>query len=128
MAVNDDNDEERPLDPAVERVRRKMLRLMVISIGIMMVGLMAVLGAIVYKIADRGKAGDKGRGTIAVAPSVPVSPGFEGRIDLADDAQIVSVSLDGGNILLRVRQPGQKEKLLVYSLSEDRVIATVVID
>jgi len=122
------NDDDKPLDPAVEQLRRKMVRLLVISIGIMMVGLMAVLGAIVYKVSARSTANGNGGGTIASGPSVPVDPGFEGHIDLPNDAEIVSVSLDGSNILLRVRQPGQKEKLLVYSLSEDRVIATVVID
>ena len=61
-AVND-LDEEKPLDPAVERVRRRMLRLMVISIGIMMTGLMAVLGAIVYKIGSYGEEAE------AVAPA-----------------------------------------------------------
>src|SRR5690606_39955979 len=44
--------DEKPLDPAVERVRRKMMRLMLVSIGIMMVGLMAVVGAIVYKLGS----------------------------------------------------------------------------
>jgi len=55
MRQENDTDEEQPLDPAMERVRRKMVRLMVISIGIMMVGLMAVLGAIVYKIGGSGE-------------------------------------------------------------------------
>lgn len=34
---------------ALERVRRKMLRLMIISVGIMLVGIFAVVGAIIYK-------------------------------------------------------------------------------
>lgn len=42
--------QEPPLDPAMERVRRKMIRLLVISIGIMVIGLIAVLSAVVYKI------------------------------------------------------------------------------
>ncbi len=49
--INPDIDaEEQPLDPAMERVRRKMIRLLAVSIGIMVIGLMAVLAAIVYKI------------------------------------------------------------------------------
>ena len=49
--INPDLDgEEQPLDPAMERVRRKMIRLLAVSIGIMVIGLMAVLAAIVYKI------------------------------------------------------------------------------
>jgi hypothetical protein len=47
--ISDDQDDDKPLDPAMEKVRRKLARLMVVSIGIMLVGLMAVLGAVVYK-------------------------------------------------------------------------------
>ena len=47
----DDFDDDKPLDPAMEKVRRKLARLMAVSIGIMLVGLMAVLGAVVYKSA-----------------------------------------------------------------------------
>ena len=46
------HEEDEPLDPAVEAVRRKMVRLLAVSGGIMMLGLMAVLAAIVYKIND----------------------------------------------------------------------------
>ena len=47
--ADNNGDEDKPLDPMVENVRRRMMRLMVVSIGIMMIGLMAVLGSIVYK-------------------------------------------------------------------------------
>ena len=51
--INPDIDgDEQPLDPAMERVRRKMIRLLAVSIGIMVIGLMAVLAAIVYKISQ----------------------------------------------------------------------------
>lgn len=42
--------EDEPLDPAVEAIRVKMVRLLIVSGGIMMLGLMAVLISIVYKI------------------------------------------------------------------------------
>ena len=47
-----DSDDDKPLDPAVERVRRKLARLMIVSVGIMLVGVMAVLGAVVYKVTE----------------------------------------------------------------------------
>jgi len=127
MTAYDDNEEDKPLDPAVERVRRKMLRLMVVSVGIMMVGLMAVLGAIVYKFSGDSETTPR-ESLSAGSAGVPITPGFEGRIDLPDGSEIVSSSLDGGNILLRVRQAEEGERLLVYSLGEDRIIATVTID
>ncbi len=127
MTAYDDTEEDKPLDPAVERVRRKMLRLMVVSVGIMMVGLMAVLGAIVYKFSGRSETAPR-ESLSAGSAGVPITPGFEGRIDLPDGSEIVSSSLDGGNILLRVRHAEEGERLLVYSLGEDRIIATVTID
>lgn len=38
----------------MERVRRKLARMMAVSIGVMLIGLMAVLGAVVYKAAGTG--------------------------------------------------------------------------
>ena len=45
-----DEQEEKPLDPVMENVRRKMIRLQLVSAGVMLVMLMVVLGAIVYKL------------------------------------------------------------------------------
>ncbi|MEL6436301.1 MAG: DUF6476 family protein [Pseudomonadota bacterium] len=42
--------EEKPLDPAVERVRAKMMRLLVVSMTIMFISIFAVLAAVVYRI------------------------------------------------------------------------------
>ena len=42
--------QEQPLDPAVEGVRRKLMRLMVISIGITIILILAVLVAVIYKV------------------------------------------------------------------------------
>jgi hypothetical protein len=125
MTVNDDD--EKPLDPAVERVRRKMVRLMGISIGIMMVGLMAVLFTIVYKIGSR--PADKRSASVASDGSTSMpAPGYEGRIVLPAGAKILSSDLDGSNILLRLVFDDGREQLMVYSLGEDRVVANVAIE
>ena len=42
MAAYDTEEEEPPLDPAAERLRRKLVRLVMVSGGIMMLGLIAV--------------------------------------------------------------------------------------
>ena len=120
-AVND-LDEEKPLDPAVERVRRRMLRLMVISIGIMMTGLMAVLGAIVYKIGSYGEEVED------VAPAPVGTIASEGSINLDAGAAIISSSLDGDNILLRIREGDGAGALWIYSLTEGRVVARIAIE
>ena len=48
-----DDEEEKPLDPAVEKVRRKLVRFVAINLGLLFVALMAVVGAIVYKSRTR---------------------------------------------------------------------------
>ena len=36
--VNEDDPDDKPLDPEMEKVRRKMVRLLAVSIGIMFIG------------------------------------------------------------------------------------------
>lgn len=125
MSVNEEHEE--PLDPAVERVRRKMVRLMAVSIGIMMVGLMAVLFTIVYRISTgpENEASD-----VAISRDVATIPveGVEGRIDLPAGSTILSSDLDGLNVLVRVGLEGGGERLLIYNLGKNRVIANVAIE
>ena len=45
----DDEIEEKPLDPAVERLRKKLVRFVAINLGLLFAALMAVVAAIVYK-------------------------------------------------------------------------------
>ena len=50
--INEDDLDEKPLDPEMEKVRRKMVRLLAVSIGIMFVGVFAVLAAIVWQLGE----------------------------------------------------------------------------
>ena len=99
-----DEAEEKPLDPAFEKVRRKMVRLLAISIGIMMLGLMAVLFAIVYR-ASEGSSGLR-----------------EGAIRLPARATVVSQSLSGDRLSLLIRLADGGEAILVYELGTNEVI------
>lgn len=124
MNPKDDLEDEKPLDPATEKLRRKMVRLLAVSIGVMMVGVMAVLGAIVYKINDSGR-----QDAMREAGSAPLPyENLEGRIDLPDRAEIVSASLDADRVLLQLKMPDGASSLVVYSLERNRIIARVAID
>lgn len=46
------SEDDEPLDPAVERIRRKLARLLFVSFGVMLVGFAAVVIAIFYRIAQ----------------------------------------------------------------------------
>ncbi len=60
----------------MENVRRKMVRLQLVSAGVMLVMLMAVLGAIVYKLTrrtGRAEAGAAGLERAAMAPGSAIA-------------------------------------------------------
>ncbi|WP_203561071.1 fimbrial protein [Jiella pacifica] len=98
-------EDEKPLDPAAERLRRKMVRLLAVSIGIMLIGVMAVLGVVVYKTLPQ----TKGVG----APTVSV--------ELPADEEIVDTGLDGDRALIHTRAGGI-DRLYVVSLSDGAIV------
>ena len=124
-AVN--GDEEKPLDPMVENVRRKMMRLMVISIGIMMIGLMAVLGAIVYKYNTSGLSSAETDAPVAQITEQVSGQKSEilasGSIALPKGAIIETSSLAGSRILLKVRFIDGSIHLMVFDMSNASIIA-----
>jgi hypothetical protein len=111
MAYDDD---DAPLDPAAARLRRKLVRLLFVSGGIMILGLIAVFGAIVYKL-NEGAAGRSDR----FSASTPV----DARIPLPPGARIVSTALDGGRALLTLQNSDGTTSLLLVDLSDGSVLA-----
>ncbi len=116
------DDEEKPLDPATERVRRKMVRLMVISIGIMMIGLMAVFGAIVYKFTNLG-----GKSSDDSAVSSNNLDTFETAIDIPEGATIVSTALDGTRVSLTLSYSDGKQEIWFYDIATDRMLGKIAV-
>lgn len=92
--------EEEPLDPKVEAIRVKMVRLLMVSGGIMMLGLMAVLAAIVYRINASG--GEAASNLVR-----------EATITLAAGSRILDTALDGNRVMLTVEADG-KTQVLVF--------------
>lgn len=114
-------DEGEPeLDPAAERVRQKLARLLLGSLGVMALGLLAVFGAILYKVGfEPGNAGPTVGAGVGSFPAETVT----GRIALPAGAEIVSVSLDADRGLLQVRQAGGSAALWLVDLRSGRVLA-----
>ena len=89
--------EDEPLDPAVERVRAKLARLLAVSIGIMFVSVFAVLAAIVWKLnAD------------------PVNAFVEGTISLPADFVIAETFAGDGTIGFRGRNGDGTGRILLF--------------
>jgi hypothetical protein len=103
-----DRDEEEPLDPAAERLRRKMVRLLIVSGGIMMLGLIAVFAALVYKL---GMLGPGDAATTAFRD--PFGAVVEAPITLPPGARLLSADLDGNRALLTVEADGASTLILL---------------
>ena len=116
-------DEEEPLDPVMERVRKKMIRLLVISIGIMVIGLMAVLGAIVYKISNPTSP-QEASSHPQTAGEVSGSQGTLAEnieLELPDGAVILSTSMTDNRLLISVRLADGSPEFRVVDLTSGQV-------
>jgi hypothetical protein len=88
-------EDEKPLDPAVERVRRRLSRLMLIAGLTLGLGIFAVFGAILYKIAATGD-----KPAPLWQPGDPVPTIERAEMGLPPDARLVSTGFDGRRLVL----------------------------
>ena len=91
-----DNDDEQPLDPALERVQARLRRLMVIAGLTLGVGIFAVFAAILYRIVTLD-ASSTGEASIPAAISATLK---RSGLGLPADARLLTATADGGRIVL----------------------------
>ena len=123
---------EPQLDPAMERVRRKMIRLLAVSIGVMLIGLMAVLVAVVYKInrapetppAEEARSDIPGQAAPAPAKPEPLKL-IESQINLTPGTRLLSQSLSGNELSLETLLPDGGTELIIYDYRESRIIGRI---
>ncbi|CAD7054827.1 membrane protein [Pseudorhizobium halotolerans] len=120
MAHPDPEEQEEPLDPAMERIRRKMVLLQLVSGGILFVCFMAVLAAVVYKVSQRPDDAPVASSGFAVPSDQPLTS----SVDLPAGFEIQSVSISGSQLLFYGRVAGA-QKALVFDLSLGRMVADV---
>jgi len=120
----DDEQEEKPLDPAMESVRRKMVRLQIVSGAIMFVSLMAVFGAVVYKVTrTEPSQTTASAGSSSVPSDAPVSS----TASLPLGFKIEQTSLSGGQILFYGTDVNGKRKALVFDIKASRIVADITL-
>jgi hypothetical protein len=116
-----DDEEEKPLDPAVEKVRRKLVRFVAINLGLLFIALMAVVAAIVYKSRTTPPPAE-------VAVQTPSPQGVaEGQVALPAGARIVSQSLSGDRLSLQLDLADGSRAIYLYDTAARRVIAKLAI-
>ncbi|QDY99955.1 fimbrial protein [Nitratireductor mangrovi] len=116
--ISADDLDEKPLDPAAEKVRRRLVRFIAINLGILFVAVMAVLAAVVYKV---GLTDDGGPSDGAGVPSPAETPFVEKTIALPTGATVLSQAVSGHRLSLHVRLAGGGEAVFVYDTAEGRM-------
>lgn len=122
MAVADE-DEEKPLDPEVEKVRKKLVRFVAINLGLLFLALMVVIAALVYKTRNAPPASPPLAGDIQVPAGEPLS----GDIVLPVGARVVSQSLSGNRVAIDAELADGSRAIFVYDIAERRMVGRFAI-
>jgi hypothetical protein len=115
--------DDQPLDPAMEKVRRKMIRLQIVSGSVMFISLMAVFGAVVYKAVGPSKTA-----TTATTNAVPSDAPVAATASLPQGFTIENVSFANGDMLFYGRLANGTRKALVFNVQAGRFVADITID
>jgi hypothetical protein len=115
-----DDKDEKPLDPAVERVRRKLLRFVAINLGLLFAAVMVVVAAVVYRSAGNAPPAPTEFGSGAGEPIVADLP-------IPQGARIVSHGISGMRVSVDVELADGQRMLIIYDLPERRVIARLTV-
>jgi len=111
------DDEEKPLDPAMEKIRRKMVRLLVVSSSVIVLGLMAVLGSIVYKTNKNSAATSlTPTGPIAASQTVALPKGFV----------LESTTIDGNRMWFMGTTEG-KHLVIVHDIGTGKTLTEITV-
>ena len=112
-----DDEEEKPLDPAVEKVRKKLVRFVAVNLGLLFIALMAVVAALVYKSRNVAPPATE------IAGEAPSPEGMvEGQIALPAGARIVSQSLSGDRISLSLEFSDGRRAIYLYDIAARRIV------
>ena len=123
--IEQDEQEDKPLDPAMEKVRRKMIRLQIVSGLVMFISLMAVFGAVVYKAMGPSKTATP---TASQSMQVPSDQPVSATASLPQGFTIENISFANGDMLFYGRLANGTRKALVFNVQTRRFVADVTID
>lgn len=118
-----EEDEEKPLDPAAENVRRKLVRFMMINLGILFLAVMVVIAALVYKMSRVPATAS----APAADVQVPAGAALSGDIVLPVGAKVVSQSLSGNRLSIDAELADGSRAIFLYDIAERRVIGQFAI-
>lgn len=105
----DDENEEKPLDPAVEHVRKKLVRFVAINLGLLFAAVMAVLFAVVYKTSTQ-------------APPLPTDGTVEAEIALPAGARMLGHGFSDGRISIDAELADGSRTVFLYDIAARKIV------
>ncbi len=117
-----DDEETPPLDPGLEKVRRKLIRFMAVNLGLIFLALMVVIAALVYKSRTRTPAPSP----VSEIPA-PAGAPVSGDIVLPVGAKVLSQSLSETRLSIEAELADGSRTIFVYDIAERRMISQFTI-
>lgn len=116
------DEQEAPLDPAFEKVRRKMVRLLIISSSVIILGLMAVVYSIVYRV---NRIEQPASATTAGPATQDVIPAAQQSITLPTGFSIESTSMSGNRVLLFGTAADGRKRIIVHDIDTGKTVTEI---
>ncbi|WP_237154481.1 hypothetical protein [Oryzibacter oryziterrae] len=110
----DTDRDEAPLDPTLERVQARLKRMMMIAMGTLGIGVLAVFVAILFRVSKMG------------GPSVPTGEAWKSVIEIATKGDIVATNVSGDQVAVTVVGP-EGRVIEVYNLPTGKLIGKSVL-
>ena len=116
------DEQEAPLDPAFEKVRRKMVRLLIISSSVIILGLMAVVYSIVYRVNRIPQPADPS----AIVPAAEQAmPAARQSLTLPAGFVVESTSISGNRVLLFGAGVDGEKHIIVHDIGTGKTVTEI---
>lgn len=116
------DEQEAPLDPAFEKVRKKMVRLLIISSSVIILGLMAVVYSIVYRVNRIPQPANP----VATAPAAQDAvPAARQSIALPAGFVVENTAIGGNRILLFGTADDGKKRIIVHDIGTGKTVTEI---
>jgi hypothetical protein len=112
------NDDEKPLDPEVAKIKTKLTRLLFTSVGTMILGIMALIAVIVYKITRPAVV--KSLPSVALPHSVDE---ISAIINVPVGAKVNATSFSNQRILFDLTLKDETRVMMLFDVEQGKTIA-----
>lgn len=119
---NTTDEQEAPLDPALERVRRKMLRLLIISSSTIILGLMAVVYSIVYRV---NRLPENTETTATATERDDIAPAARQSIALPSGFTVENTAIGGNRILLFGKTAEGQSHIIIHDIVTGKTVTEI---